>query len=593
MKNSGVYEKGKLVQRAAMCAALAAAVVSGCGADPGSSEVDPEPIAPAASRPPPAISGGTLLVTADGSTAVAADPDRDRVFLADVASMSLLADIALEPLDEPGRVVEGPPGKVTVALRRAGAVATIDIASRQVVRRTSVCPAPRGVAYDSAASSIHVACAGGELVTLAADSGAEIRRLRLQSDLRDVVVEGDRLFVSLFRSAHVLVLDADGQQVEQRWLANDQFFGFQSAVAWRMVPLAGGGAAVVHQRGAVDVVNTSPGGYGQSTGCGEGIVHSTVSFVDAAPFAQAQPGASIRLSALPVDMAISPDGLTFAVVAAGSDTVLEMPVQAYRLSESNFNCEGNTATPVEEGQPTAVAFAGTQRLIQTREPARLVRADGAVLELPGESVFDVGHMLFHKTPNEKVGMSCASCHPEGRDDGRVWFFSDVGVRRTQSVLGGILATAPLHWDGSLNSFDPLMSEVFTNRMGGEEQSPRRMLAAALWIDSLPALPASPPANASAADRGKALFEDPKVGCATCHSGPRLTNNATVDVGTGGEFQVPSLTNISARAPFMHNGCAPTLRDRFSPGCGGEDAHGVTSHLTQADISDLVTYLETL
>jgi hypothetical protein len=584
---------GKLMQRSAMCAALAAAFVGGCGADPGSSEVDPEPLEPAASRPPPAISGGSLLVTADGSTAVAADPDRDRVFLADVKSMSLLADIALEPLDEPGRVVEGPPGKVSVALRRAGAIATIDITSRQVIRRTPVCPAPRGVAYDGVAGLIHVACAGGELVTLAADSSAELRRLRLQPDLRDVVVQGDQLFVSLFRSAQVLILDAAGQPVEQRSLAFDPFFGFQPAVAWRMVPLAGGGAAVVHQRAATDVVDTSPGGYGQGKGCGEGVVHSTVSFVDAAPFAQAQAGAAIRLSALPVDMAVSPDGLTFAVVAAGSDSVLEMPVHSYRLSETSFDCEGKTATPVEEGQPTAVAFAGSQRLIQTREPALLVRGDGAVLELSSETVFDVGHMLFHKTPNEGVGMSCASCHPEGRDDGRVWFFSDVGIRRTQSVAGGILATAPLHWDGSLTAFDPLMSEVFTRRMGGSEQSPRRMLAAALWIDSIPALPASPPADASAVARGKALFEDPKVGCATCHSGPRLTNNATVDVGTNGEFQVPSLVGVAARAPFMHDGCAPTLLDRFNPGCGGDDAHGVTSHLKYTDLTDLVSYLETL
>jgi cytochrome c peroxidase len=67
---------------------------------------------------------------------------------------------------------------------------------------------------------------------------------------------------------------------------------------------------------------------------------------------------------------------------------------------------------------------------------------------------------------------------------------------------------------------------------------------------------------------------------------------TVDVGTGGKFQVPSLVGVSQRAPFMHDGCAATLRDRFGP-CGGGDKHGFTSQLTSAQITDLVAYLETL
>lgn len=41
-----------------------------------------------ASTPPPPISGGTLLVTQDGKTAVAADPDRDAIYGIDLASLS-------------------------------------------------------------------------------------------------------------------------------------------------------------------------------------------------------------------------------------------------------------------------------------------------------------------------------------------------------------------------------------------------------------------------------------------------------------------------------------------------------------------------
>ena len=74
----------------------------------------------------------------------------------------------------------------------------------------------------------------------------------------------------------------------------------------------------------------------------------------------------------------------------------------------------------------------------------------------------------------------------------------------------------------------------------------------------------------------------------------LTNNQTVDVGTSGLFQVPSLRGVGWRPPYLHNGCAPTLAARFgNASCDGGDMHGKTSQLTQAQIGDLVAFLESL
>ena len=57
-------------------------------------------------------------------------------------------------------------------------------------------------------------------------------------------------------------------------------------------------------------------------------------------------------------------------------------------------------------------------------------------------------------------------------------------------------------------------------------------------------------------------------------------------------KVPSLLGVAARAPFMHDGCAATLDDRFGS-CGGGDAHGKTSQLSAAQRADLVAFLESL
>jgi hypothetical protein len=576
----------------ALLVVLGAAALSACSGDDASPAAIPPPTPLSAPRPPPPISGGTLLVAGDNTTAVVSDPDRDRIVLADLGSKSVLADIALDASDEPGRIVEGPAGRVHVALRRGGDVVTIDLASKKIIRRTEVCPAPRGMAYVN--GSVHVACAGGELVTLSADSGAVLRSLVLPSDLRDIVVQGDHLLVSQFRSSMVFDVDATGNIVGAIGISGE-FFNVVPAVAWRMVPRPEGGVAMVHQTGLADVVFPHEGGYGQSPGCGgTGIVNSRVSFLDAAAPGMFSAGADIQKGALPVDLAFSANGTELAVVAAGSNAVLSMYTQAYRDLANGFDpCGAADATIIEEGEPVAVAFADSMRVIQTREPARLVFGDKTFIELGGESMLDTGHRLFHHAPNPMLNMACASCHPEGRDDGRVWFFGDVGSRRTQSVAGGILATAPLHWDGALEGFDALMNDVFTGRMGGETLSPPLVLATAAWIDSVPLLPVSPAADLEAVERGKALFESTAVGCANCHSGPRLTNNLSVDVGTNGTFQVPSLRGIASRAPFMHDGCAPTLADRFSPYCGGGDKHGATSNLTQVQIDDLVRYLETL
>ncbi len=142
-------------------------------------------------------------------------------------------------------------------------------------------------------------------------------------------------------------------------------------------------------------------------------------------------------------------------------------------------------------------------------------------------------------------------------------FGGTGQRRTQNLQGGIAGTAPFHWDGDMPDLGHLMAEVFTSRMGGPGVPQDHVKVLGTWLDRLPAPAAAPGGDAAAIERGRALFNDPLVACAVCHSGPRFSNNQTVPVGTGQPFQVPSLLGVGLRAPYMHDGCAPTLKRRFS------------------------------
>jgi hypothetical protein len=142
----------------------------------------------------------------------------------------------------------------------------------------------------------------------------------------------------------------------------------------------------------------------------------------------------------------------------------------------------------------------------------------------------------------------------------------------------------------------LVDEVMVRRMGGAQETDVRKTALQNWLFSL-----TPPAPIVAADdaqatHGRAIFESADAGCSGCHSGPHLTSNQSVYVGTsdpGHVLQVPSLHGVGYRAPFLHNGCAVTLKDRFDPGCGGGDQHGHTSQLSDSDVSDLIAYLDSL
>ncbi len=137
----------------------------------------------------------------------------------------------------------------------------------------------------------------------------------------------------------------------------------------------------------------------------------------------------------------------------------------------------------------------------------------------------------------------------------------------------------------------MVDDVYTIRMNGTRLPADQQAALTGWVQKVPAPPAPAAAKSDASQRGQVLFERADVGCSTCHSGPKFTNNQTVDVGTGGAFQVPPLVGVGWRTPLMHDGCAATIADRF--GACSTAGHGSIGALSPGDISDLIAYLETL
>jgi mono/diheme cytochrome c family protein len=152
-------------------------------------------------------------------------------------------------------------------------------------------------------------------------------------------------------------------------------------------------------------------------------------------------------------------------------------------------------------------------------------------------------------------------------------------------------TAPFHWNGDQKDFGSLMADVFQGRMGGDVADMARVGALGAWVNQIPTIPTSEWSDAATVARGKDIFGS--AGCGACHAGADFTNNLSADVGTGATFQVPQLHGLGFRAPYMHTGCATTLRARFSSECGGDQRHGNVAGLSEAQLGDLIAYLDTL
>jgi mono/diheme cytochrome c family protein len=488
------------------------------------------------------------------------------------------------------------------------------------------------LAFDAVTNELHLACAGGRLITFYGPGAKPAPRvLQIGRDLRDVMVRPGGLLLTQFRSPALIWLDANGEILRRQTpplfksehlkpVSNQHEQAlFAPTVAWRTRLLPDGRAVMLHQRARMGEVGIHPdpnqpeevpsSSYGGSVGaefeCRPPIVHAAVTVFDAdgQPSSEDFPLTSfggLHGAVLPVDLALSTRGKSIAIAAAGSRTVKIIGQHTVSTRDASHSCQPLGTDVQIPGQPISVAFtADDDVLVQTRAPAALwrIRQPGAQVEMlfrfSGEDLRNSGHELFHNRASEHSDIACASCHPGGRDDGHTWKFSELGLRRTQSLVGGLLATLPFHWDGDMEDVNQIMDEVFIERMGGDQPHPARRAQLALWLDGLQPLARWMALDRDAVKRGQSLFNDPVVACASCHSGARYTNNKTVDVGTGLALQVPGLLGVGSRAPYMHDGCAPDLAARFVVGCGGGDAHGKTSHLSATQIDDLVAYLETL
>lgn len=552
-----------------------------------------------------------------GGVAYFADGDRERVYAAvlDTTEGALGAEVSvvakLLPGDRPEQLLLDAGGRLHVALAGADEVLTVEPEGGGV--RRAVCGGPRALAQLSSGEGVHVACEDGRVLRLSAD-GEITAVTKLAPGLQDLVPHGGELHATSRKD--VARVRVDGAAPEPAVdlagpAASISFQSYAARVAHRTLAAPGGGFVALHQWHLTAQLFTNQ--YYAPAEDGAFTATSCLRLVQPGVTVTSADGtilsaASLSGAVVAVDLALLPGGGLAAIALQGHRLGSVMMVPLASVPTANGQGPGCITPQVEKDGRHAVglAFAGTDVLAirHVDPPAFELRRlswqgtieDNVVVDLPGEpAAHGPGHAFFVLDAGR--GVACASCHPDGREDGHTYQFKD-GPRRTLPLDFGIDGTAPFHWSGDLSDMEALVDEIYVFRMGGEPPTEATLEDFRDWTDTLEAPAPIRSADDPAAVRGAAIFHDPEVQCATCHVGPALTTNLSVSVGTGSpiaeKFQVPSLVGIAHRAPYMHDGCAPTLHDRFEyAACGGGDLHGHTSQLDPGEIDDLVAYLETL
>jgi mono/diheme cytochrome c family protein len=210
-----------------------------------------------------------------------------------------------------------------------------------------------------------------------------------------------------------------------------------------------------------------------------------------------------------------------------------------------------------------------------------------------------GAMLFNDSRVSGDGSrACATCHPGGGTDWKVYRDGTLEPPGPQEgwrtmTLRGAWQTAPYLWDNSATNISGAVDRMLAIEMLGGKVEGRDREALESYVLSIPvfdrgrAQPDGTPIEpvTLAARRGFAIAQD---NCFGCHKPPAFVRLLRYDVGTEGEFAVPTLRGVVPGGPYGHDGRWPDLDSAIR----GIIAHEQTP-LSDEQIANLIEYLKLL
>lgn len=560
----------------------------------------------------------TLVVhPADGRLWVTS-PDDDAVVALD--PRTLVERTRIPVAGAPSRLAIRADGRLAVTLAQATEIALVDPATGAVERRPVPCGGTRGV-LARGDGAVLVSCPNDDrLAVVPLDPAAPATVVRAPGRPTALARNGDVLAYGASRAGRLVRLDwRTLRPLPEGETALETRRGFAAVQVDAVVPVPGGRTpddfVVAFQRVDHDSDrgrDPARGGYG-SVFDGEPRIEPRLAGACAERYARFDGGR--RVASGPSALAWDAERGLLWVAHRYTDNVLvldcdETDGQGRAALRAVFRVgRGPRGIALDRGGRVAFVDVGFAHAVARLElPAR---DDGGVSGPAAERVRSLGATrlsaralrgrdLFHDAVNTHLTPSgvvtCATCHPDGGEDGLRWFLHTRDVprklRRTPPAYNAGPATRPLHWDGEFADGGTLARATIRALMEGDGLLVDTGAIGA-YMAELPPPPGRPlePTDAALAERGRAVFAS---ACADCHPPPHFTDGRAHAVlapsadpdGARGPVHTPSLRGVRARPPYFHDGRAPTLEAALS-------AHGGARDLDPEERRALIRYLETL
>ncbi len=561
----------------------------------------------------PAVGSTVALarLAGDKRVALVADQDAREIRMVDLDAQRELSALTLH--GRPGQLLIQPDGRVVVTLSDRGRIVVLAAQDETLaaVCARSVASEPVGLA-DRGDGGVVVTSRWARRVTVFDAALERVAELPVARDPHGVAVVGTTAYVSHVVGGSASIVDLGSLEVRRAPLERRERIGNDdddpSFVRRRG---AQGYAAIPTGEGVeIPLMMTDPGdarvavditGYGGGTiaPITTGLIARFGRNATRADFPSGRRRDDMECP-LPRAAAWAHARAELLVACQGTDRVI-----AYHRGRDALN-EQRASFSVPSG-PTGIAVDDARAVVWSQFAQKLtVHAldlfdDTPTVEIALErrgapdAQVALGRALFHAAGQKRIsfdGRSCASCHPDGRDDGMTWA-TDEGPRQTPILMGRLDGSAPYGWNGDMPTLEAHLRRTL-RRLGGTGLTARERDALVAYIHSLEA-PEVTNADQRVA-RGAEIFGSPEAGCSGCHVDVIGTDRINHDVGTLApgddirEFDTPSLRFVGQSAPYFHDGRYPTLLAML------RDQHmkmGQTDHLGRDDLDALAAFLETL
>jgi len=574
--------------------------------------------------------------------------------------------------DNPQSVARAPDGRIWVTNKDSGTISILngDTGAVAATVQTGRGSRPHGLAFSPDNNAAYVTLEGlNTLRKLNPTTGATISNVNVGPWPRGIAISGDssRVFVTRFVSpatmggndtGEVREVNASAMTVTRTvTLRNDP--GPDTESSGRGVPNYIGSATISPDGRRLWVPskkdNTSRGLQrdGQDLTF-ESTVRTVVSQIDLSTNAEVT-GARLDLNDrdLANVVAFSPLGDYAFISTQGTNTIEVFDT----LADSVVGGSGGQAN--NRRGPRGLAVASGNRLYMQNFISRTVSVwditpvlngtnnnpslDTTIISVNSETLPDNvldGKRIFYNAADLRMSrdgyISCASCHNDGGQDGRVFDFTDrgEGFRNTADLNGKAgMGQGRVHWTGNFNEIQDFCNDIKGPFSGtGFGTGCNAPLGAAnagavsgldnlaAFVASLNKVGPSPFRNQDGtmtadAVAGQQLFQ--QLQCNTCHVPATSFTDSVVgsdvrnDVGTAkptsgcrlgkdsvlrecpvAKFDTPTLIGVWNTAPYLHDGSAPTLLDVLTTQ-NTRQLHGATAGLSATQLDQLVAYMQQL